>query len=127
VRTADQGGLWFEKAFTITVSDVNEAPTELALSNNTIAENQPAGTVIGTLSTTDPDVGDTFTYTLVSGTGSTDNASFDIVGDQVTTATVFDYEAKRAEEIAESWKANNEDRGSEDRQVKTAAVKTAAG
>jgi hypothetical protein len=32
------------------------------------------------LSTVDPDAGDTFTYTLVAGTGDTDNAAFSISG-----------------------------------------------
>jgi hypothetical protein len=72
----------------------NAAPTGLSLSANTIAENSSSGTVIGTLSTTDPDVGNTFTYSLVAGTGSTDNASFTIVGNQVQSSAVFDFEAK---------------------------------
>jgi hypothetical protein len=59
-----------------------------------VAENHPAGTAVGTLSTTDPDAGGTFTYTLVSGDGSTDNASFKIVGSQLQTNTSFDYETK---------------------------------
>ena len=33
---------------------------------------------MGTASTTDANAGDTHTYTLVSGTGDTDNASFTI-------------------------------------------------
>jgi hypothetical protein len=53
---------------------VNDNPTAAALSNSSIVENAGANAVVGTLSTTDPDAGDTFTYTLVSGTGSTDNA-----------------------------------------------------
>jgi hypothetical protein len=37
---------------------VNQAPTNLALSNSNIAENQAIGTAIGTLTTTDPDTED---------------------------------------------------------------------
>ena len=44
------------------------------------------GAVIGTLSTSDPDASNTFTYTLVTGTGSTDNASFTINGSTLTAA-----------------------------------------
>ncbi len=95
VHTADQGGLWFEQAFTLIVADVNEAPTALALSNNSVAENQPSGTTVGTLSSTDPDAGNMFTYSLVSGDGSTDNNEFQIVGDQLQTAANFDFEQKR--------------------------------
>ena len=94
VRTTDGGGLFFEKAFVITVNDVNEAPTDIALAPTSVDENQPVGTTVGTLTTTDPDAGDTFTYTLVAGAGDTDNASFGIVGGQLVTAAVFDFETK---------------------------------
>ena len=99
VRTTDQGGLWFEKAFTITVSDVNETPTSVGLSSSSIAENQAVGTAVGVLSTSDPDGGNTFTYGLVSGTGSSDNDAFQIVGDQLQTAASFDYEVKNSYSI----------------------------
>ena len=99
VRTTDQGGLWFEKAFTVTVTNVNEAPTDIALSASTVAENQPSGTTVGTFSTTDPDAGNTFTYSLVTGTGSTDNASFTISGSTLQTAASFDYDTKSSYSI----------------------------
>ena len=41
----------------------NQAPTDIALTGNTVAENA-AGAVIGTLSTVDPDAGDTHTYAV---------------------------------------------------------------
>jgi hypothetical protein len=72
----------------------NEAPTDITLSVATIAENNAIGDVIGTLSTTDPDVGNSFTYSLVSGTGDTDNAAFTINGSSLKANEVFDYEAK---------------------------------
>jgi mRNA-degrading endonuclease HigB of HigAB toxin-antitoxin module len=96
IRSTDAGGLYFEKAFTINVTNVNEAPTNISLSNNTVAENEPVNTVVGTLSTSDPDVGDTHTYTLVSGDGSTDNASFNILGNSLRTSAVFNYETKNS-------------------------------
>ncbi|GAA2158486.1 cadherin domain-containing protein [Humibacillus xanthopallidus] len=96
VRTTDSAGGFFEKTFTITVTDVNEAPTDIALSNSSVPENKPSGTVVGTLSTTDPDAGDTFTYSLVAGTGSADNASFTISGSSLQTAGPFDFETKAA-------------------------------
>ncbi len=36
---------------------INNPPTDMTLSNNTIAENQPGNTVIGTLTSNDPDAG----------------------------------------------------------------------
>jgi ELWxxDGT repeat protein len=99
VRSADQGGLSVEKQFVITITNVNETPTNLALSPTSIAENQSSGTAVGTFTTTDPDTGNTFTYTLVSGTGSTDNASFTIDGNTLKSAGSFDFETKSSYSI----------------------------
>src|SRR5205085_2341401 len=94
IRSTDAGGLSTEKAFTITVADANDAPTDIALSDASVFENHPSGTAVGTLSTTDQDAGDSFAYTLVSGTGSADNASFQISGNTLQTAASFDFETK---------------------------------
>jgi hypothetical protein len=82
------------EAITITVNNVNRAPADLAISNTTAVEDRPVGTTVGHFSTTDPDTGDTFTYTLVAGDGSADNASFTIIGDELRTAAVFDAEVR---------------------------------
>jgi ELWxxDGT repeat protein len=76
----------------------NSAPvTDVTLSNASVTENQPAGTVVGTVGAVDADLPATvITYTLVSGTGSTDNASFQIVGNQLQTAAVLDSETQSA-------------------------------
>lgn len=96
LRVTDKGGLSFEKEFVITVADVNEAPTALALSNTSVLENAASGTTIGTLAGTDADAGDTHTYALVSGTGDADNANFSITGTTLSTAAVFNFEAKNS-------------------------------
>ncbi|NVO10329.1 MAG: T9SS type A sorting domain-containing protein [Bacteroidales bacterium] len=96
IRTTDQGTLFYEKAFTITISNVNETPTDLALSVASINENVVANSTVGALSTTDPDAGNTFTYTLVAGTGSTDNASFNISGSSLRITSSPDYETKNS-------------------------------
>ena len=72
----------------------NRAPTNISLSSNTIAENQPTETVVSTLTSTDPDGSGIFTYSLVAGAGSTDNASFLISGDQLKANAAFDFETK---------------------------------
>ena len=56
------------------------APSAIALTNNSLSNSASANTAVGTLSSTDATVGDTFTYALVAGAGSTDNASFAISG-----------------------------------------------
>ena len=96
VRSTDQGGLYREESFTINVTNVNETPTNISLSNSSIDENVATGTTVGTLSTTDPDAGNTFTYTLVSGVGDTNNGSFNIDGTTLKSSEVFDYETKNS-------------------------------
>ncbi|RLS54860.1 MAG: hypothetical protein DWH91_10845, partial [Planctomycetota bacterium] len=95
VRSTDAGGLSTEQVMTISVSNLNEAPTTIVLSSASVGENQPIGTVVGILSTIDPDARETFTYTLVTGVGSEDSTGFQIVGNQLRTTARFDYEAQR--------------------------------
>jgi Ca2+-binding RTX toxin-like protein len=94
VRTTDQGGLSYDKALVVNINDVNETPTALNLSNNSINENVAANSTVGTFSSTDPDTGNTFTYSLVSGTGSTDNSAFTIVDNQLRINASPDFETK---------------------------------
>jgi hypothetical protein len=99
IRTTDQGSLTFEKEFTITINDLNEAPTDIALSASSVNENVTANTTVGAFSTTDPDASNTFTYTLVSGTGSTDNASFNISGSNLRITNSPNFETKNSYSI----------------------------
>ena len=71
---------------------VNEAPTALTVSPGRIAENAGVDAVVGSFVPTDPDAGDTFTYTLVTGTGSADNAKFNIIGNQLRANAGLDFE-----------------------------------
>lgn len=99
VRTTDNTGLFFEKAFTISVTNVNEVPTNLTLSSTSIAENSAPGSTVGTFTTTDPDAASSFTYTFVAGAGSTDNSSFSIVGNSLRAVPSFDFEVKNVYSI----------------------------
>ena len=51
-------------------SVANAAPNSLELNGSTILENQPAGTIIGRLSGTDPDANATLSFSLVDGNAS---------------------------------------------------------
>ena len=82
---------------TIHVTDANEAPTftDGTSTTRSVAENTPAGTNIGTpFQATDPDSGDTLTYSLQRG----DKGSFRIDPNtgQVKTLAALDYETKHA-------------------------------
>lgn len=83
-----------EKSFTISITNSNEAPTDVTLSDNRVGEEEPVGTVVGLFTAVDEDGGDTHTYTLVSGSGDADNGSFQIMGDALQTAVLLDYETK---------------------------------
>ncbi len=99
VRSTDKDGLYIEKIFSIQVVNVNEAPTFLNLSATSITENNLVNAVIGTFSSNDPDEGDTFTYSLVTGTGDTDNAAFAISGTLLQANTTFDFETQNSYSI----------------------------
>jgi len=105
VQTDDGAGGVFEEAFTITINDItepNNPPTDISLSNNTIDENitgnTPANSLIGTLSSTDVD-STTFTYSFVSGTGDTDNSAFSIVGNELRINNAPNFEIKSSYSI----------------------------
>ncbi|WP_254508784.1 cadherin domain-containing protein [Anatilimnocola floriformis] len=80
--------------FTLNVTNVNEAPTGIALSSNTIAENAGANATVGNFTTTDPDTGNTFTYSLVPGTGSTGNGAFNISGNTLRATASLDFDTQ---------------------------------
>ncbi len=72
----------------------NHAPIGLTLTAAVVTENRQAGTSVGFLQGVDSDQGDTFTYSLVSGAGDTDNSRFQIVGNELKTAAPLDFEAQ---------------------------------
>lgn len=84
VRATDSTGLSMERTFSVSVTDVDEptppvvppviswpvnhAPYGLTPTAASVAENEPAGTIVATAAATDPD-GDALTYSLVGGGG----------------------------------------------------------
>jgi gliding motility-associated-like protein len=71
-----------------------DAVTNISLAAVPLYENTAAGASAGTLSSTSDNPAATFTYSLVTGTGSTDNASFSISGNQLLSTASLDYETK---------------------------------
>lgn len=88
----DEGGV--NAAFTITVNDVNQLPTSIALSSTSFDEGTAVGSEIATISAIDANPGDTHTFQLSAGDGTNDadNSSFVIDGNKliVTTASRFE-------------------------------------
>ncbi|MDD3080550.1 MAG: PKD domain-containing protein [Paludibacter sp.] len=94
VEVVDSLGYRMHKQLSIYVVNQNEAPVEMILSDTIVSENSGTGVLIGSVSVTDPDAGDQFSLTLVSGTGSNDNAFFRIDGDKLYSKVNFNYEEK---------------------------------
>ena len=59
------------------------APTDLSLSNATVTTLDGAHAEVGQLVSLDPTSGDSFTYSLVHGSGDADNTLFEIVGNSL--------------------------------------------
>ncbi len=83
----------FSKTFQLNINDIDETPTDIAISSSTVDENLALDTVVGTLSNTDSDISGTYTYTLVDGAGDSNNDMFSIDGAILKTKQLIDYEA----------------------------------
>ncbi|MEQ8752846.1 MAG: DUF4347 domain-containing protein [Coleofasciculus sp. G1-WW12-02] len=76
---------------------VGNPPTAIGLDNRTVAENTSPGTVVGMLSTNDPDVGDSHTYRLIDDAGG----RFAIAQNklQVADGSQLDFETNKSHQI----------------------------
>lgn len=70
----------------------NAPPTEILISADSVSECAPAGSLIGTLTATDPDAGDTHSFQLVD--SSTDTDAFELLGSELRTRRVVDFETE---------------------------------
>jgi hypothetical protein len=93
VTSTDAGGLSLKQAVAVTVTNVNEAPTKLALLSATVAENTPGG-VVGLLTTVDQDRNDSFTYAV-------SDTRFEVVGAtlKLRDGIALDYEAGKTVQV----------------------------
>ncbi|WP_398483389.1 beta strand repeat-containing protein, partial [Tardiphaga sp.] len=96
IRVTDSGGLTYDKNFSIAVTEVNEAPTGIALSATSVAENSPVGTIVGHLTATDPDAGDVDHFTLLNDAGG--RFSIDGAGNLKVNGAL-DYEAAATQQV----------------------------
>lgn len=76
VRATDRAGFSTESSLQITILDFNTPPTELTFSGLTLNNDALAGTLLGTLETEDPDLGEPHVYTIVSVTRREDLFAF---------------------------------------------------
>jgi gliding motility-associated-like protein len=92
VKAVSARGDVLEQAFEITVKDDN-LPTVFTLSKTETAENLPVGSIIGDF-TAVKENRNVFDVSLVAGLGGDDNASFEIVNNQLRIKEIFDFETK---------------------------------
>jgi hypothetical protein len=79
----------------IAVIDLNMAPIALSLSDTSFNENITAGSLVASLSSSDPDTSpQSFSYALVAGVGDTDNLAFFVRGNKLHITRTPDYEVK---------------------------------
>ncbi|MGB0525995.1 MAG: cadherin domain-containing protein, partial [Flammeovirgaceae bacterium] len=99
VQVEDENGNQLEQALSLSAVNVNDPPTDLSLSNLTIAENQPSSSVVGVFSVVDQDTQDSHTYELIAGVGGEDNGDFSIVGNVLQANSSLDYESDSTRNI----------------------------
>lgn len=92
IKVVNTVGAYATKLITVNVKNVNLIPNTIILTSDSIAENSAIGSEVGEFST-DVIEGD-IVYTLVSGHGGEDNASFYIDGVSLKTTEEFNYEEK---------------------------------
>lgn len=78
-----------QQTLVLTITAPNEPPSAVSLTSNVAPSTQPAGTVVGSLVTTDPNPLDTFTYSLVAGAGADHNSLFVISGNTLITSATL--------------------------------------
>ena len=93
----DDGSLIHSSEVWYTLNEIPNGPLGLQLDAATVPENQPSGTVIGELSASHDNNGETITFSLPAGMAN--NAQFSINGDVLGTASPFDYERRSSYQV----------------------------
>ena len=99
VQVSDGNGGTDTQALAVTVTNVNESPTDLSLSASTVAENAANGTVVGTVTGSDVDAGDTKSYTLTNNAGGRFAINRTTGALTVANGTLLNYEAATSHSV----------------------------
>ena len=91
---SSNGGYSLDKKLDIYINDLPDEILDISLSDSIVKENQNIGTQIGSFVVNDLFTTATHTLSLVNGEGSNDNSSFTILGNNIYTQEMFDYELK---------------------------------
>ena len=99
VQVEDDASSTGSKTVAVTLTSVNEAPSNITLSSRVVNDNSTSGTPVGRLNVSDVDVGDSHSFSFVTGDGSTDNGNFTLSVDSLKAATTMDAETKKTHAI----------------------------
>ena len=99
VKTTLPNSMSIERSFDIKVIDVNETPTLITLTKDSIAENTKDSIVVCFLSTTDQEGGSNFIYSLVSGQNDADNQFFAVHKNTLVLLKSANFEKKETYKI----------------------------
>ena len=78
---------------------LNNNPTGISLSSSIISESSDVGDIVGSLTSTDADTSEIYTYSFACSSPGADDSSFSISGSDLITNSSFDYETKSTYEI----------------------------
>ena len=90
--TGTSNGLTVSETFSVTINPVNDAPTDIGLSSTSIADDSNSGTVVGSLTSTDVDQGDSHNYSII---GGADASKFTIDNSNLVTNATIDYHVQQ--------------------------------
>jgi Ca2+-binding RTX toxin-like protein len=100
IRVTDRSGATYDEAFSIAVTNVNEAPNSLTLtSGGSVAENAANGTVVAQLSATDPDTGSSLSYSLSNTAGGRFAINATTGAITVANGMLLDYETATSHQV----------------------------
>jgi hypothetical protein len=95
VQVRDEHNASISQTFTVDLHNTNEAPNNLDFTGSlSFLENQPAGTLIGKFTASDPDINSTLNYQLVDDIGGEHHSPFILdPNGSLFTASTLDYES----------------------------------
>lgn len=99
IRSTLVNKMYVEKTFKMNVLNVNERPTFLSINKDSIPENTQDSIYVASFSTIDPDKGDRFAYSLVSGANDAGNKAFAIKNGILLLVKPVNYEKQNSYKI----------------------------
>ncbi|MBM6584405.1 tandem-95 repeat protein [Microvirga sp. BT689] len=95
----DAGAKSAPMTFVLSVASVNDAPSDILLSNATVAENAGAGTPVGSLTALDLDGDSAFTFSLLNDAGGRFALGADGKSIEVKNGLLLDYEQATSHQV----------------------------